>query len=142
AIQASIGDLRRGDIVVVTHKIVSKAEGRLVELGTVTPSPFAEHYAGEWDKDARQVEVVLREARRIVRMQRGLILAETKHGFICANAGVDTSNVGHDMVCLLPDDPDVSAAAIRRELTGRFFPESAPDAPAIGVIVTDSFGRP
>lgn len=142
AIQASIGGVQPGDIIVVTHKIVSKAEGRLVELATVTPSAMASQWADEWDKDARQVEVVLREAKRIVRMQRGLILAETKHGFICANAGVDASNAGYDTVCLLPDDPDASAAAIRRDVAARFFPAGEVDAAPVGVIVTDSFGRP
>lgn len=141
AIVGSIGELRHGDIVVVTHKIISKAEGRLVPLDTVTPSPMAMQWAGRWGKDARQVEVVLQEATRIVRMHRGLILAETKHGFICANAGVDASNAGHDTVCLLPDDPDASAEAIRKDLTERFFPAGGGNAPAIAVIVTDSFGR-
>lgn len=142
AIQASAGMLHHGDIVIVTHKIVSKAEGRLVELATVTPSAMASQWAAEWDKDARQVEIVLREAKRIVRMHRGLIIAETKHGFICANAGVDASNAGAETVCLLPDDPDASAAAIRCDLAARFFPEQAADAAPIGVIITDSFGRP
>lgn len=142
AIETSIGKLQDGDIVVVTHKIVSKAEGRLVELATVEPSPLARNFAAEWGKDARQVEVVLREARRIVRMHNGLIVAETKHGFICANAGVDASNAGLETVCLLPDDPDASAARIRQSLTTRFFPGVAEDATRIGVIVTDSFGRP
>lgn len=142
AIETSIGELQDGDIVVVTHKIVSKAEGSLVELATVEPSTLAQNFAAEWGKDARQVEVVLREARRIVRMHRGLIVAETKHGFICANAGVDASNAGLETVCLLPDDPDASAARIRQSLTTRFFPGAAGDATRIGVIVTDSFGRP
>ncbi|HWV22715.1 MAG TPA: coenzyme F420-0:L-glutamate ligase [Thermomicrobiales bacterium] len=142
AIETSTGSLQDGDIVIVTHKIVSKAEGRLVALESVTPSALATQWANEWDKDARQVEVVLREAKRIVRMHRGLILAETKHGFICANAGVDASNAGAETVCLLPDDPDASAAAIHQELTTRFFPGTDSGGRQVGVIVTDSFGRP
>jgi coenzyme F420-0:L-glutamate ligase / coenzyme F420-1:gamma-L-glutamate ligase len=142
AVAASTGGLRAGDVVVVTHKIVSKAEGQLVELSTITPSPFAESYAATWGKDARHVEVVLLEARRIIRMSRGLIIAETRHGFICANAGGDASNVGPDTVCLLPVDPDASAERIRLALTARFFPDAIQDDRPIGVIVTDSFGRP
>lgn len=140
AIAASTGGLRTGDVVVVTHKVVSKAEGQLVDLRSVQPSPFAVKWADAWHKDARQVEVVLRQAKRIVRMHNGLIVAETRQGFICANAGVDASNAGSDTVVLLPHDPDASAAAIRAALIERFF---AGDSDArLGVIVTDSFGRP
>lgn len=142
AIAGSVGELRRGDIVVVTHKIVSKAEGRLVNLDTVNPSPFAREYAETWGKDPRQVEIVLREAKRIIRMHRGIIIAETAHGFVCANAGVDASNVGPNMVCLLPIDPDASAARIHRALQERFFSADVDENRSIGVIVTDSFGRP
>ena len=142
ALVESVGDLRLGDVVVVTHKIVSKAEGRLVDLGTVVASPFAIDYARTWGKDPRQVEMVLREAKRVVRMHRGIIIAETEHGFVCANAGVDASNAGPDMVCLLPRDPDASAARILGALQSRFFPDASGDEQPIGVIVTDSFGRP
>ena len=128
-------DLRAGDIVVVTHKIVSKAEGRLVDLRSVEPSAFAKGFASRYGKDPRQIEVVLRESRRIVRMDRGLIISETHHGFVCANAAVDASNVpGEDVVCLLPVDPDASAARLRKALAAR----SGPD---LAVIVSDSFGR-
>lgn len=128
--------LEPGDILVVTHKIVSKAEGRLVDLRTIEPSPFARQWAEHYAKDARQIEVVLREAVRVVRMDRGVLICETRHGFVCANAGVDASNVaGEDSVCLLPSDPDASAAGIaasfERELG---FP--------VPVIITDSWGRP
>ena len=125
-----------GDIVVVTHKIVSKSEGRVVDLASVEPSPFAARFAEQHDKDPRHVEVVLRESARIVRMERGLIIAETRHGLVCANAGVDASNVpGQDTVCLLPVDPDASAARVRRALrTALGF-----DVP---VVIADSFGRP
>lgn len=135
ALEASGEALLDGDIVVVTHKIVSKAEGRLVQLDGIEPSDFARRHATTFDRDPRQTEVVLREARRIVRMDRGIIIAETSHGFVCANAGVDASNVaGDDAVCLLPLDPDASAARLREQLRVR----TGVDAP---VIVTDSFGR-
>lgn len=142
AVEMSVGGLRAGDVVVVTHKIVSKAEGQLVDLKTVTPSDLASRWAVAWNKDARQVEVVLGESTRIVRMSRGLIISETQHGFICANAGVDASNVGDDIVCLLPKDPDASAERIRAALTLRFFPDAGEVDRPIGIIVTDSFGRP
>ncbi len=125
-----------GDIVVVTQKIVSKAEGCLVSLADVTPSPLAEQFARQWDKDARQVEVVLQESRRIVKMDRGVIIAETHHGFICANAGVDRSNMeGDDVVAVLPPDPDASARAIRDHLREQMGVE-------VAVIISDTFGRP
>lgn len=125
------------DVVVVTQKIVSKAEGRLVDLATVEPSPFARDWADRWDRDARQVEVVLRESASIVRMgPGGLIISRTRHGLVCANAGVDVSNVGAgEVAALLPEDPDASARGIRdglHALTGA--------RPA--VIISDSFGRP
>ena len=129
------GDLREGDVLVVTHKIVSKAEGRLVYLRDVEPSAFAKGFAAEHGKDPRQIEVVLRESRRVVRMDRGLIISETHHGFVCANAGVDASNVpGEDAVCLLPIDPDASAAKLREALATRLGVE-------VAVVITDSFGR-
>jgi coenzyme F420-0:L-glutamate ligase / coenzyme F420-1:gamma-L-glutamate ligase len=134
-----LGGIQAGDIVVVTHKVVSKAEGQLVDLTTISPSPLAASFAMRHGKDDRQIEVVLRESRRIVRMDRGHIISETRHGLICANAGVDASNIGKDIVCLLPRDPDASAERIRHRLVQ--------DAPAqvadrVGVVVTDSFGRP
>lgn len=128
--------LEQGDILVVTQKVVSKSEGRLVDLRTVKPSPFAIQFAAQHGKDARHVEVVLRESARIVRMDRGLIIAETKHGLVCANAGVDASNVADgEIVCLLPENPDASAQALRSALRQRLGLD-------IAVIVTDSFGRP
>ena len=123
-----------GDIVVVTHKVVSKAEGRLVDLRTIEPSTLALDWAGRYGKDPRQVEVVLRESVRIVRMDRGILIAETAHGLICANAGVDASNVAPDTVCLLPEHPDRSAEAIAAGLGATFGVVPA-------VVVTDSFGR-
>jgi len=127
--------LRSGDVLVVTHKIMSKAEGRLVDLRTVEPSALAKGYAARWGKDPRQIEVVFRESRRVVRMDRGVVISETHHGFVCANAGVDASNVpGEDTVCLLPVDPDASAAKLREALAGRLGVE-------VPVVVSDSFGR-
>ncbi len=134
AVEASGLGLQPGDVLVVTHKIVSKAEGRLVRLPEVEPSVLAQRLAADAGKDARQIEVVLREAKRISRMDRGIIIAETAHGFVCANAGVDASNVSPDVVCLLPADPDASAASLRAALGERFGVE-------VGVIVSDSFGR-
>lgn len=127
--------LQQGDVVVVTQKIVSKAEGCLVDLREVEPSPFALQYAEKWGKDPRQIEVVLRESRRIVRMDRGIIISETHHGFVCANAGVDASNVpGEHIVGLLPRDSDASAARIGQGIKQ----ETGLDLP---VIISDSFGR-
>jgi coenzyme F420-0:L-glutamate ligase / coenzyme F420-1:gamma-L-glutamate ligase len=134
-VRAERQELRSGDILVVTHKIVSKAEGRLVDLRTVEPSALAKGFAARYEKDPRQIEVVLRESRRIVRMDRGLVISETHHGFVCANAGVDASNVPGDyVVCLLPVDPDASAARLRAALSARTGSDLA-------VIVSDSFGR-
>jgi coenzyme F420-0:L-glutamate ligase / coenzyme F420-1:gamma-L-glutamate ligase len=128
--------LKTGDVVIVTHKVVSKAEGRLVDLGTVEPSALAKGFAARYDKDPRQIEVVLRESKRIVRMDRGIIISETHHGFVCANAGVDASNVPSDeMVCLLPLDPDASARGLRDALRNSLGLDLA-------VVVSDSFGRP
>ncbi|NJD27316.1 MAG: coenzyme F420-0:L-glutamate ligase [Chloroflexi bacterium] len=129
---------RDDDVLVVTQKIVSKAEGASVELDTVEPRPEAIEFAERWDRDARQVEVVLREARRVVRMANGVLITETAHGFVCANGGVDASNVGPDsgsIVTLLPEDPDASAGRVRAAVAEA----SGIDVP---VIVSDSFGRP
>ncbi len=128
--------LEAGDVLIVTQKIVSKAEGRVVALDDVEASQFSEEWAEEWEKDARAVELVLRESKRIVRMTRGLIVSETRHGWVCANAGVDQSNVGGGAaVALLPLDSSASAAQIRAGLVER----GQVDVP---VIVTDTFGRP
>jgi coenzyme F420-0:L-glutamate ligase/coenzyme F420-1:gamma-L-glutamate ligase len=126
--------LQDGDIVVVTQKIVSKAEGCLVNLDDVEPSPLASTWAARWDKDARVVELVLRQSRRIVRMDRGVIIAETLHGLVCANAGVDLSNVGGHRATLLPVDPDASAERLRAAL-------QAATGVRLGVIITDTHGR-
>ena len=139
ALVASSVGLERGDIVVVTHKIVSKAEGQVVDLRTIEPSPLATEFGERWDKDPRKIEVVLRESRRIVRMDNGLIIAETAHGFVCANAGVDASNASPDTVVLLPKNPDASAERLRGALEKR---SGLSDTDALAVIISDSFGRP
>jgi coenzyme F420-0:L-glutamate ligase / coenzyme F420-1:gamma-L-glutamate ligase len=127
-------ELEDGDVVVLAQKIVSKAEGRVVRLADVEPSERARSIAG--GQDPRRVEVILREAKRVVRVREPLVIAETRHGFICASAGVDSSNAPEPgMLVLLPEDPDASAHDIRGrlcELSGR----------EVAVLVTDSFGRP
>src|SRR6058998_1649436 len=127
--------IRPGAIFVVAQKIVSKAEGRIVRLETIAPSARAQQWAEKYNKDPRMVEVVFREARRIVRMDRGVLIVETHHGFVCANAGVDASNAPEGTLVLLPEDPDLSAAKLRAEL------QRALDA-QIAVIISDTFGRP
>ena len=135
AVSRSGRSIVAGDVFVVAQKIVSKAEGALVALADVVPSPLACRWAEEYGKDARTVEVVLRETRRLVRMERGIIIAETRHGFVCANAGVDASNVPAGYVSLLPRDPNASAARLRATLTAMV-------GEPVAVIVSDTFGRP
>lgn len=124
-----------GDVVVVCHKVVSKAEGRLVELKRLRPTKIARAWAAEYGRDPREVQAVLGEARDMVRVQRGVLVTETRHGFVCANSGVDRSNVPEGHVCLLPEDPDGSA----RELAARL---SEATETQLGVVVTDTWGRP
>lgn len=136
AVAAQGVNLEDGDVLVVAQKVVSKAENRLVNLEEVTPSPLAVEIASLHERDPRHTEVVLRECRRIVRMDRGVIIAETRHGFRCANAGVDASNAPDgDVVVLLPVDPDASA----RRLAARIKETLGVD---IAVIISDTFGRP
>ena len=127
--------LEDGDILIVTHVIVSRAEGNVVNLDEIVPSEFAKNLAMQYGRDPALIEVVLRESRSIIRMGGGHIISETRHGFICANAGVDRSNVpGERNVALLPKDPDESARRIRRkikELTGK----------DVAVIISDTHGR-
>ena len=128
--------LQAGDILVVTQKVVSKAEGHLIYLKDITPSALAKNFAQQWEKDPRHVEVVLQQSRRIVKMDRGVLITETHHGFICANAGVDQSNIeGEEVVAVLPPDPDASARAIRQALRERLGFD-------VAVIISDTFGRP
>jgi coenzyme F420-0:L-glutamate ligase/coenzyme F420-1:gamma-L-glutamate ligase len=133
--RAKVG-LKNGDILVICQKIVSKSEGAVVDLKTIEPSPFARQIAALWDKDPRAVEVVLRESSRIVRMKNGVVITETKHGWVCANAGVDESNsLGEDIAIVLPKDIDASARILRIAVQER-------RSITIGVIITDTFGRP
>ncbi len=128
--------LREGDILVVKHKIVSKAEGQFVELSTVKPSRASQKWAADYALDARVIEVALSQSKRIVRRKRGVIITETHHGFVCANSGIDVSNVdGGKHALLLPQDPDRSATRLQRHIKKRLQLN-------IPVIISDSFGRP
>jgi coenzyme F420-0:L-glutamate ligase / coenzyme F420-1:gamma-L-glutamate ligase len=128
-------ELAPGDILVVKHKIVSKSEGRIVDLATVTPSPDSITWAKTYNLDARVIELALRESRAVIRQKNGVLITETHHGFICANSGVDVSNVdGGRHALLLPADPDRSARKLHRELKQR-------TGLAIPVLITDTFGR-
>jgi coenzyme F420-0:L-glutamate ligase/coenzyme F420-1:gamma-L-glutamate ligase len=132
---AQVG-VKPGDVLVVCQKVVSKAEGRVVALAEVAPSPLAQSWAEQHDKDPRLVELVLRESTRIVRMDAGNLIVETGPGWVCANAGIDQSNaIADGMVTLLPLDPDASAARLREALRRHLGEDLA-------VIVTDTFGRP
>ena len=135
AIERAARPLEDGDVVVIAQKIVSKAEGAVVELACVKPSRLAESWAAMYGKDPRMVEVVLRESRRIVRMHRGVLIAQTRHGFVCANAGVDASNVAPGFVTVLPKDPDASAVRAAVALSSR-------SGRRVATIVSDTFGRP
>lgn len=128
--------IRNGDVIVVTHVVVSRAEGNVVNLETITPSESAKEIAKKTGKDPRLVEVILKESKRIVRMKQKKLITETKHGFVCANSGVDRSNVaGNSLIALLPKDADRSAQTIRqkiRETSGK----------DVAVIISDTHGRP
>ena len=136
AVRRSRQRLKAGDILIVKHKIVSKAEGRFVTLDAVKPSATSLRWARRYDLDARVIELALKECRAVIRQSNGVLITETHHGYICANTGVDVSNVdGGKTALLLPKDPDRSAVSLRRQIkrkTGVLLP----------VIITDSFGRP
>jgi coenzyme F420-0:L-glutamate ligase / coenzyme F420-1:gamma-L-glutamate ligase len=134
AIADSQIEIQNGDILVVTHKIVSKAEGRIVDLACIKPSTKAIRMAKVHDKDPRVMELILKESKQILRAKNGVIISETKHGFVCANAGVDQSNVKGDMAVLLPVAPDESASRIQDSVKKKIGKE-------IAVIITDTFGR-
>jgi coenzyme F420-0:L-glutamate ligase/coenzyme F420-1:gamma-L-glutamate ligase len=134
AIDNSHIEIRNGDILVVTHKIVSKAEGQIVDLNTVKPSMRAIKLADEQGKDPRIMELILKESTQILRAKNGIIISETKHGFVCANAGVDQSNVEGDMAVLLPVAPDEAARRLQKEVEKKVGKE-------IAVVITDTFGR-
>ena len=128
-------EINDGDILVFSQKIVSKSEGRILRLSSVNPSLLANGIASSYGKDPRLVELILSESKRIVRMENGIIIVETKHGFVCANAGIDESNVQDGYVVLLPEDPDKSANLLKERIeqkTGK----------NIAVIISDTFGRP
>jgi len=128
-------EINDGDILVFSQKIVSKSEGRVLKLSSVNPSLLANGIASSYGKDPRLVELILSESKRIVRMENGIIIVETKHGFVCANAGIDESNVRDGYVTMLPDDSDQSATLLKnriKEKTGK----------NIAVIISDTFGRP
>ena len=127
--------LQDGDILVISQKIISKQEGRIVNLSTVIPSLLAQGISSEYDKDPKLLEVILSESKRIVRMEDGIIIVETKNGFVCANAGVDESNVSNGYATLLPLDPDKSAKNLREEISKK-------SGKKIAVLISDTFGRP
>ncbi len=128
-------EIKDGDILVVAQKIISKQEGQIIDLSTVVPSLLSQGIASHYDKDPRIVELILSESKRIVRMKNGIIIVETKHGFICANAGIDESNVKNGFATLLPVDSDISAKLLCekiKKITGK----------NVAVIISDTFGRP
>ena len=128
---AARAGLRDGDVVVISQKVVSKAEGRIRKLSSVLPSAEARKLAAVLGKEPNLVELILEESSEVLRAERGVLIAETKHGFVCANAGIDSSNLPDPgTVCLLPEDPDGSARRIRAEID-----------PRVGVVISDSFGR-
>ena len=128
-------DFHDGDVVVVAQKVISKQEGRIVKLSSVTPSLLAEGISSQYEKNPHIVELILSESKRIVRMKNGLIIVETNHGFICANAGIDESNVKDGYATLLPVDSDLSAQKIRNDIKNNFNKD-------VAVVVSDTFGRP
>ncbi len=134
-LSSSKSTFENGDVLVVSQKIISKHEGQVVKLESIIPSELSIGIASAYDKDPKLVEAILSETTRIVRMEHGVIIVQTKHGFICANAGIDESNVDGNYVTLLPKDPDTSAKLIRNEIqtkTGK----------KVAVIISDTFGRP
>jgi coenzyme F420-0:L-glutamate ligase/coenzyme F420-1:gamma-L-glutamate ligase len=135
AIEASAIQIVAGDLFVVAHKIISKAEGHIVDLNSVTPSKTAESWAAELGKDPRMVELILAETLRVVRKERGVLIVETHHGLVCANAGVDVSNCPEGTAVLLPRDPDDSGRRLKQSL------DAGLGVP-VGVIISDTFGRP
>jgi coenzyme F420-0:L-glutamate ligase/coenzyme F420-1:gamma-L-glutamate ligase len=135
-IAAAAGELADGDVVVVSQKVVSKAEGQIRRLSSVIPSAEARRLAAVLGKEPALVQLVLEESAHVIRAERSVLIVETRHGFVCANAGIDTSNLpGEDTVSLLPADPDASARRLRSELA------AANGGARLGVVVSDSFGR-
>jgi len=127
--------LNDGDILVIAQKIISKQEGRLIDLSTVTPSLLAEGIGSQYQKDPKIIELILSESKRIVRMKNGILIVETNQGFICANAGIDESNIQEGYATLLPVDSDISAQRIRKKILEQ-------SNKNVAVIISDTFGRP
>jgi coenzyme F420-0:L-glutamate ligase / coenzyme F420-1:gamma-L-glutamate ligase len=154
---AGRAELEPGDVVVISQKIVSKAEGRVRRLSSILPGAEARKLAAVLGKEPALVELILEQSAEVLRAERGVLIVETKHGFVCANAGIDSSNLPDpDTVCLLPEDPDASARRIRAEIATALEGESgedsseqqrggsvepSPDSPTIAVVISDSFGR-
>ena len=128
-------ELNDGDILVIAQKIISKQEGRIVDLSTVIPSLLSQGLASQYDKDPRIIELILSESKRIVRMKNGILIVETNHGFVCANAGIDESNVKEGFATLLPINSDISAQKIRNDILKQ-------TTKNVAVIISDTFGRP
>ncbi|MDH3191458.1 MAG: coenzyme F420-0:L-glutamate ligase [Nitrosopumilus sp.] len=128
-------DILDGDILVIAQKIISKQEGQTVDLSSITPSLLAEGISSQYQKDPRVVELILRESKKIVRMRNGIIIVETNHGFVCANAGIDESNVPNGYATLLPKNPDASAKSIQKKVFDK-------TKKSVAVIIADTFGRP
>lgn len=128
-------DLQDGDIIVIAQKIISKQEGKTIELAQVIPSVLSVGLAAEYNKDPKLVEVILSEARRIVRLESGIIITETKHGFVCANSGVDESNLPQGFASMLPENPDRSASEFAQKIQVK-------SGKKVSVIISDTFGRP
>jgi len=128
-------DITSGDIIVIAQKIISKQEGRMIELSSVMPSLLAEGISSEYQKNPHVVELILNESKQIIRMERGILIVETKNGFICANAGIDESNVKDGFVTLLPINADLSAEKIRNEIFKKINKN-------VSVLISDTFGRP
>ena len=128
-------EIQDGDILVFSQKIVSKSEGRILSLSSVNPSLLANGISSSYNKDPRLVELILSESKRIVRMENGIIIVETNHGFVCANAGIDESNVQNGYATLLPEDPDRSANLLKEKIEQKI-------GKNIAVIISDTFGRP
>jgi len=137
AIKERNESLLENDVVVITHKVISKAEGKVADLSTIVPSEESKKISLDTGKDPRLVELILSESNEIVKIERDIIIAETKHGFVCANAGIDASNVGmlSNHVVLLPDNPDESARRIRNDIKSR-------TKINVSIIISDTFGRP
>lgn len=128
-------DVQDGDVVVIAQKVISKQEGRVIELSTITPSLLAEGIGSQYQKDPRIIELILQESKKIVRMERGIIIVETNHGYVCANAGIDESNVKNGHATLLPLNSDLSAQLIQKDIFNKTMK-------SVAVIISDTFGRP